>query len=213
MEFKFSYNHIIAHIFPGIVLSLELVMFLHLITPNSLIRKIFSLGLSQAMVVFLLVVSGTFLGILIDAFQHYLFEDLKGTSFLAKLFPKISSKLFPKMPSADKLPKEKGIVDTTKNEDIKTEEQLAIYNDLVMESYYYYYEAWMNSGLSLLPLIFILPPLFIRLCIPFHWVVFSEISLILIIIVMFYEGTVTHYDYYEKDEEVLNSFNNKTKKG
>ncbi|MFH0791189.1 MAG: hypothetical protein V2A64_06110 [Candidatus Omnitrophota bacterium] len=204
MEFKLSFRHIISHLLPGMLASLEVIIALSLIIPNFKISDIISLFGNTAMSIFLLTISGAVLGIFIDALQHYLFEELDGNKFVAEQLYKLAPKIFPKksLIEWECLRKEKR---DGKNS-IKNKEQLMIYDYLVHELFYYYYEAWINLGLSLSPLLLLLPSLFKKLSVSWLWVIISQVILIIVIIILFYEGVFTYFQYSQKDDDVLDSF-------
>lgn len=196
MEFKFSFRHIIAHIIPGVLLSIELLLFLYLVSPMPISKNVLFSN-NTAMVIFFLIIGGIFFGILLDAFQHCLFEDLQGTKFLSKVFSRM------------RLPISYKDIERRKNFSkisIKTRDQLIIYDYLVNELYYFYYEAWINLALSLIPLFGVLPFLFIKWLIPIPWLIISLIISFICIFVLLYEGIVTYYDYSEEEREILEGF-------
>lgn len=199
MDFKFSYTHIISHIIPGILLGIELLMFLYLIIPITMVSNFFTVLRNGVVVVSFVIFAATFLGILIDAFQHLLFEDLELIHFFIKLFSKI-----PIVNKNIEVCEDKEVFE---GNIITNKEHLFIFNDLVMESYYYYYEAWVNCSLTLTIGLFIMPPFMNKLGFNSFFIFLSEIILLFILLILFGESVITYSQYQLKRKKVLESFN------
>lgn len=205
MDLKFSFRHIISHTLPGIFFSLELLALLNLTRPDQceVIIKI----VSTAGGFILLLVVGSFFGVIIDAFQHLIFECEYSTRHCFKAAQRLEKLLhLPESTAAFKDVKryEKPAIQTT--------EQLEIYDSLVNDEFYYYYEAWMNTAISLSLLWILVPWYFNKWQVWPGWMAVAVLLVTVVLLVLLYEATITYYDYLKHDAEVLDSFSTDSKK-
>lgn len=170
-----KFGHLISHTFPGFILLFELVGLLICVVPN--IDELLILIPKETFLgitIFTgIVVVSTILGLIIDCINHFVFD-----------------KFITSTPIVYEIHKE-----------IETKEQLDIFRYLIDDQIFYYYECYINIGISLIPGLFIIPYLlqkFLKLgCLG---LVVSCVVILGIIIVLFWEGKIT-YDQVNKHEE------------
>lgn len=169
MGIELRYYHLITHTLPGAVVVITTIAALYLLGPIVLpnyIHNNFGKFTGNLVVMGVgFIVFATIAGIVIDGVNHYIF-----------------SKYTRKNEDADF----KGY------ESIRNLDQLEIYKYLIDESYYYYYEAYSNTALSILPGIIIVPCCLHHIGIDKCYAILVGIFLLLIVYVLFREAKVTY---------------------
>ena len=181
-----KYETIISHTFPGIIIVTELILLLDIISPLSLIEKIFAYTktfLNFTLLIILLFVASTISGIIIDAIQHLYFSKF---------------------------------VDNKNAETaehaccyahIKTNEQLSIYRYIIDENEWYYYECYINIAISLIPSFFVLPCCLLKIGTPIIYIIFAELLLAAIFLLLFYSSHSTYKIINELHSKFIKSNN------
>lgn len=190
---KISFGQIISHIFPGVILGIELVILIDLwYQPVPILGNLFKLGWnSQALVLIILIFVGTILGIIIDALHHFLFTD-----FHWKL---IFQKGWRKNPTGEY--------------EISNLEQLEIYKNMIDEGLLYYYEGYYNIAFALLPSLIIVPLVLYRLGVRNFWIIaLTLIPLLFTVIFLGIEGWSTRKEYEKETKIIQESFAKQNKK-
>jgi len=181
-ELKFGY--IISHTFPGLILAIELLFLVDMSTERgiwySILQEIKNFS-NLVGIIGVFAVFATMLGLIIDAFQHLAFESIHWIYCLAR----------------------RGKYEIyAVHEVIKKEEHLKIYNYLVVDALWYYYEGYCNTAISLIPGIYIIPSVLQRLGISGNWISGSRYLILFVILVLLVEGAVT-YGQSRKTERKL----------
>ena len=175
-----KFGHLISHTFPGFILFFELIGLLICVVPN--IDKFWNFIPKETFLgitIFTgIVVVSTILGLIIDCINHFVFD-----------------KFITSTPVVYEIHKE-----------IETKEQLDIFRYLIDDQIFYYYECYINIGISLIPGLFIIPYLlqkFLKLgCLG----LFVSVGVILFIIIfLFVEGIITYKQSCKYEEEFMES--------
>jgi hypothetical protein len=134
--FRLSYANLISHTFPGLLLILDIWLAFQL-TPFDLFNRLrFNIYFYKnyeffSITLIIIYVISTLFGIVIDAFRHWIFRERE---------KRLRKDVYLHIHNSD---------------------QLAIYNK-IEEDYYFYYEAYINIAISMIiGLIFYIVPLYV----------------------------------------------------
>jgi hypothetical protein len=182
---KLSFGKVISHVFPGFLFLIENVILFYLYKYGAIeqfFNTIFGLDWnSQAILFLLLIFIGTIFGTIIDAIQHFFFEEI--LSLFHKEKKGGAKREFCELFS------------------LANSEEADIYKHWVDEEFQYYYEAYINFFIALLPLFLI----FYKTQAPLWF----SVVLVFIIIVLFIESFCTRNEYLNEHEKVMKYFKSK----
>jgi hypothetical protein len=204
-----SYGLLLSHIFPGLLLEVEILVTFQFFTRICIfdyLRFLTQNGISSLLIVFLIAVFvfATLLGFVIDGVHHFFYED-KGKEYLLRL---------------------KGKYDKQKRESLEKEHQeylelfnridsmkdMSIYRSLIQDDYWYPYEGYANIGFAMLPGFVLLPYwLFSRLHAPWFFSVFVLVVYVLITIILLYEAWKTLEVHDEAEKKFITRLSDKSK--
>ncbi len=198
------YNYLLSHTFPGLILTLQIIFALQWFTSYDIFGLFNKLLIGEAgvIIVVLLIIYAisTLFGIIVDGIHHFLFEDVY------ELFKKLLSKK-PKSQLSNE-----AIID----EDDKTfydcfpyNISYEVYQDRIVDDYWYYSEAYANISIVMVPGFYLL----------YHWLckilkvcLFSFCGLsplvvyAMVLLVMIYEAFATHAEFDKEQNAFIASF-------
>lgn len=204
------YNYLLSQTFPGLLLTLQIILGLQWFAKFdalSLLRNLLSQegGVIIAVLLITYAVS-TLLGTIVDGIHHCLFDDI---------YVKIRCK-YKKLRN---LPNDShAVCDSDKKfyDCFPNNMAYNVYQDRILDDYYYYSEAYANTAIIMVPGTFFL----------YHWLcnisnmklcsfeaMFPLIVYISVIIMMAYQAITTHAEYEKEENAFIASFSDRTQKG
>jgi len=138
---RIDFRYLISHTFPGWLFSLEIIVIISHKTfacPINLWKELVKSWQSLLGIISIFLVVGTLVGVIIDGVQHLIFD----------LIEKIMAK-------ARHSPYKVYLI----HDMIRTKEELDIFRYFVEDSLWYYYEAYVNCAIALIPSLWIVPRL------------------------------------------------------
>jgi hypothetical protein len=194
MEFRIrgmSYGLLLSHTFPGLLLEIEVVLAFQFFTNVNLARYssfVVDTGAAQSAVrivalAIAMLVCATLLGIVIDGVHHWFWER--------------------------RIKKE----DYEIHKHIKSVEQMQIYIHFVEDDLWYYYEAYANTAIAMIPGLGLLP-YWLAHCLQAHWLFVCVVFLVyaFLLMVMLVEISKTKREVNETEKSLIENFRTAQKK-
>jgi len=182
---RFRFGHIISHTFPGILLGVQLIIFLDLLTPHRICFFILQyLGNFSGFITiagFFLVLA-TILGLIIDALQHLIFECV-----IERLHTYKTGETY----------------EIYQIHRVKSEMAIRIFHEIFEDQLWYYYEAYANIALCLLPIYFLIPRISKILRIGSPWPLVAYLSTSVIIGILCIEAFITYKQAKKTEKELV----------
>jgi fumarate reductase subunit D len=174
-----SYSTVLSHVFPGILLELQIFLAIGLFSPIDFLAKI--IGFIQTNISnlisfgLLFFVLATILGFILDGIHHFIFRNRE--SQLYDIYEYINSG-----------------------------ERLEIMKSLLDDDYWYPYEAYANIGIAMLPAMMLLP--YWMLIRSFHWafIVITMTIYLAVCAIMWYEAIQTLEIYKGVERALIKAF-------
>jgi hypothetical protein len=181
MELNFkelSYGNLISHTFPGLFLGLEIILAFKIFTPFDGFNFLYKIDYRVTNIIAILVIA-------------YIFSTLLGI-----ILDGIHHFIF----------RSKESWDYEVYKFIGSLEQLQIYKKCVDEDNWYYYEAYANIGIAMVPGIFLLPYWFYQLNLNIWFIITISFLYIVILIIIFYEAIACLKECYEIEKALIENF-------
>lgn len=207
MEFniKNMYRYLISHTFPGFLFLLELLYFIKIIKPNLwfFFTSLWTgnTGNTIAIVIIFYAIS-TLLGFIIDVIHHFLYEDIEDLEdFKDFLCLRIKESKYKNEMSKDYF------------QAISKLDDLEIYQHLVMDDYWYPYEACGNLSIVMVPGFFVVVIWFFKISWFYSlWTGILAVFILLLYIsifwIMIFEAKLIFKQFKNGDEKFIEAKNN-----
>ena len=185
------FGYVISHTFPGFILSIELMIGIDMLTNKRICFLIFQQMdfLSIVGILGIFAIGATIFGLIIDAIQHFIFENL-----IDKIITRKGEQIYEAM---------------YVHKVIKTMEHFLIYQHLIEDAFWYYYEAYANIAISLILGFFVIAPALKKLGVGFYWAEIIRFSIIPVIILLFLEAITTYQQAKTIEKEFADNISSK----